>query len=155
MLVRHGQANDFAEGDQDFLRDLSSKGKKDIMKLGQKLPLWLDHEFLLMTSPANRTYQTSKIILENFDKDAEPFIIEDLYLADPNCLLEILNDIPDEFQSVLLIGHNPGLSQLIDYLCGTHNTSLKTGACAIINCEIDTWKHLSADLGQLQMTLHI
>lgn len=154
MLVRHGEANDFAEDGQDFLRDLSEKGQQHIETLGTKLPLFLTQEFLMICSPANRTYQTAEIILKNFDPNATPFIVEDLYLAAPDVMLELINDAPDQFESILLVGHNPGISQLIDYLCGTFGTTLKTGTCAIINIDVDSWKMVSNGLGQLQMTIN-
>ena len=72
---------------------------------------------LILSSPAQRAKQTAAAVAEAMGLDAEQIQFDkDLYLAGRATLLNILRKIPDTMDSVLLVAHNPGLDDLVDWL---------------------------------------
>lgn len=152
LILRHAKS-DWKEDLDDIERPLSEKGKKAANRLGQ----WLRDQHLtpdyILISPAQRTQQTFKRLKIN--KDTCPHHIEDaLYLATLEELLDTLSHIPKHYERVMIIGHNPGLEQLAQYLehenhCETCETRLfPTSALAHFILPND-WKHLQAGSGKL------
>lgn len=111
-ILRHAKAAKDSKDGSDFERPLNDKGKKQVAILNEflkKNPLSPDR---ILVSPAKRTRQTYKGIQDLFP-GAE--FIPELYLAEKEILLEQLAKL-ENVHSVLLIGHNDGLSELVSYL---------------------------------------
>lgn len=151
-LLRHGEA-EYGKGQRgDFDRKLTSTGKYRLERLAEVLA---DRNFsfdLLLQSPAIRTRQTADILSQaiSFKKKMEE---KDYYLAKKDTWTEKLNALPDEYDSVLVVGHNPGLSTLLDYYVGDYFLNLSPGMMAVVEIEVDTWKAISAGSGVLAEVL--
>jgi len=153
ILLRHGKS-DWKNDCLDVERPLSDKGKKAITKVQQ----WLVENHLqpdlILSSPATRAKQTLKRICPN--QKINQLEVQSLYLAPLSTLLKTLSEIPKSAQTVMLIGHNPGLEELITYLSETRKTSsldpkahlLPTGGLAHFVLPED-WHHLQAGAGKL------
>ncbi|KDN96383.1 SixA phosphatase family protein [Hydrogenovibrio marinus] len=152
LLVRHAKS-DWKEDLEDIDRPLSEKGKKAAGRLGQ----WLQDKNLIPTyilvSPAQRAQQTFKRL--KFSKDICPHLtLDDLYLATQEQLIETLAQIPTHYERVMIIGHNPGLEELAQYLehenhCDDCETRLfPTGSLAHFILP-NSWENLSAGSGKL------
>ena len=84
---------------------------------------WLNNQDLkpelLLASPAERARQTILAVAEQLGvKDSGVSFDKDLYLADRATLLKVLQVVPDSIDSVLLVAHNPGLDNLVEWLAG-------------------------------------
>ena len=84
---------------------------------------WLNNQDLkpelLLASPAERARQTILAVAEQLGvKDSGVSFHKDLYLADRATLLKVLQVVPDSIDSVLLVAHNPGLDNLVEWLAG-------------------------------------
>ncbi len=118
LLLRHGKAS-WQPQFQDFDRPLTSSGEKqsrciaDWLKQAQILPdCWL-------VSAAQRTVQTAEIIrLRLGQQDTTQNLFSSLYLAEPEQILTTIQAVPDVAQCVVLVGHNPGISELLMQLAG-------------------------------------
>lgn len=115
-LLRHAKS-DWDAGTTDIDRPLNKRGKKDAPSLGR----WLQRQDwrpqLILSSPAVRARQTIEAVIEQAGlHDIELRWEEELYLASPKSLLQRIRRLPRETKSVLLVGHNPGLEELLDYL---------------------------------------
>lgn len=110
-LLRHAKAEPEAPGG-DSERALSKRGRKDAAAMGAVLGERRPAPELVLCSPSARTRQTLERVLPALE--AAPRVIYDdgLYLAEAEKLLERLRLLPKETQSVLLVGHNPGLHEL-------------------------------------------
>lgn len=114
MLLRHAKS-DWKEPDlPDMERPISDKGKKSACKISN----WLTQNNVLpdlvWVSPAKRAQQTLKRL--NLPKDVPVETQELLYLADTAQLKSLLSNIPEQFERVMLIGHNPGFEKLMRQL---------------------------------------
>jgi phosphohistidine phosphatase len=111
IILRHSKAAN-PDGVIDEQRPLSARGERDAAATGG----WLvDHGYqpdLVLCSPARRTKQTWHGVAGALTKAPEVSYVERLYAAGVPDLLRAVHDVSDEMQVVLLIGHNPALSQL-------------------------------------------
>lgn len=113
MLLRHAKSDWKDEDLADIDRPLSGRGKKNACKLG----VWLnEHNLmpdLILVSPALRTQQTLKRLCN--ECNVSTITVDSLYLAELDDLLQVLADAPNA-ERIMLIGHNPGLESLLNYL---------------------------------------
>lgn len=107
----------------------------------------------LVVSPAKRTMET-KSVLESELGDLDFEIDESLYEGIPRALIDAICRQPKEFKSILLVGHNPGISAVASYFSGDNFISLSPGMMAIIYFNLEDWKMLSANSGTLMEILH-
>ena len=118
MLLRHGKS-DWGGGADDFTRPLAKRGHAAAKRMGA----WMrQHRIMpdyVISSPAVRARETAVIVCEALQGDAAPVVFEDrLYLADLDDLLSVAGECPQQARNVMLVGHNPGLEDLLTYLCG-------------------------------------
>ncbi|VAW46622.1 Phosphohistidine phosphatase SixA [hydrothermal vent metagenome] len=113
MLLRHAKSEWKNSDLTDIERPLSDRGKRNASKMGR----WLkEHALipdLILVSPAQRAQQTLRRICNEFS--ANTISIDSLYLADLNTLLHTLSETP-QAERVMIIGHNPGLEELFEFL---------------------------------------
>ncbi|MPZ25364.1 MAG: histidine phosphatase family protein [Micromonosporaceae bacterium] len=113
VLLRHAKA-DAPRGVADEDRPLSARGQADAHAAGGWLAGRQVPE-LVLCSPAKRTRQTWHAVAASLPADAAPVVRYErrLYLGDPDSLLELVQEVEDPVTRVLVIGHNPTLSQLV------------------------------------------
>jgi phosphohistidine phosphatase len=146
LLVRHAKAVHDADY-SDFERPLKHSGTRDAITMTDRLSRQSVIPQLLVTSPSLRTLATADIFAEHLGlrKPAEDGRIYD---ASRQTLLDIINQFPDEYSFIGLVGHNPGISQLLDYYTGD-SRDVSPGAVALITFEVDEWELVSRDTGKL------
>ncbi len=118
LLIRHGKAS-WQPQFKDFDRPLTSTGETQSRCIAD----WLKQNAISpdcwLVSAARRTVQTADIIrLRLGQQDTVQNVAGNLYLAEADDLLTSLQSAPDAAGCVALVGHNPGLSQLLIYLSG-------------------------------------
>jgi len=153
-LLRHAKSNWDDMGLRDFDRGLNDRGRRGAAIMGRHIR---DHGIawdLLLASPAERVRRT----LDAARLKLSPQWDERLYLADSAALLDALRAVPGDPAAVLMVGHNPGLQQLIfDLVSPDRENALfeqtlekyPTAAFAVIELEIDHWADCSAECGTL------
>lgn len=117
LLLRHAKSDWDSGVPADFDRPLARRGKSDAPKVGA----WLYREGLVpdhvVSSPAERARQTAIKVCKRLDFRKKRIVWEPaIYEAGLPELLEILSRVPPEAATVLLIGHNPGLEDLLKHL---------------------------------------
>lgn len=148
-IVRHAKSSwdDFQIS--DFERPLNRRGLNDAPMMGKKLKELGLIPQQIISSSANRAITTARLLAENMDFTKSKIIEKkELYLADPNAMMKVANLVKKEIDSLMLIGHNPGLTQLINKLSGENLFNLPTCAISGIQFEVDDWKEISAGLGR-------
>lgn len=147
LLLRHAKA---ARGfGADLERALTRRGHRDAARIAR----WIrTHELVpdwVIGSPSTRTRETLDEILEELGLSAEAVHLDDrAYLADPPTLLRILAECPATARRVLVVGHNPGLEELVRDLGGATAREPKKGkffpTCALAHHRVDApWAGLS------------
>lgn len=118
-LLRHAKS-DWDAGAADIDRPLNKRGRRDAPRLGRWLQMQDWRPQLILSSPAVRARETLDAVIEQAGlHKIELRWDEELYLASRKTLLERIRGLPSETDSVLLVGHNPGLEELLDYLIRT------------------------------------
>lgn len=150
--MRHGEAEIGTGYQKDFDRKLSPNG---IYKLQRLIKVLKERDFqldLMIKSPSRRTMDTAKILLENL-KVAQQQVRDSIYESTVDNLLENVQDLPDHYERVIIIGHNPSLTALLAYLTNDLNVSLSPGMMAVLSFDLPEWKMLSKGTGYLNEVL--
>ena len=103
---------------------------------------------LIISSPAERARTTAELVVEGGKLDVEIKFEDRIYEASPHALLQIASDIDDDLNSVMLVGHNPGIEAFIKLLTGVYEP-MPTAALAVIELKIDYWEDIAAGSGKL------
>lgn len=141
FLLRHAKSSWTNDNLADFDRPLDKHGLEIIPLVGEKI---YDNKFqidLILSSPAKRAKQTAILIKEAAQIIGEIHYDERIYEASPHRLLEVLSTTTERANSVMLVGHNPGLEGLIRVLTG-ETQSMETAALAVIDLKIDLWSEI-------------
>jgi phosphohistidine phosphatase len=130
VLLRHGKS-DWSGGEPDHLRPLARRGRRQVPEAGRWLADHLGVIDLAIVSPAKRTRETWGLAAAALD--APPPVREDprVYAASPRSLLDVLGEVPEEAATVVLVGHNPGMEDLVATLTG-RSVPMPTSALAVI-----------------------
>ncbi len=117
-LLRHAKSDWKQPAATDFERPLSERGRADAPRMAAWLVGQSDQPAAMISSPALRAYQTAMIFAHALDIDAGNIQFDNrIYEASPGTLLAVVSALPEQAQSVLLVGHNPGLDCLLQTLC--------------------------------------
>jgi phosphohistidine phosphatase len=133
-LIRHGKAEDHSFLKRDYERNLVQKGQDRAAFVAKKLSQQLlDNYTLVISSSANRALQTAEIFCAHIDYPIKSIQQEkEIYEAYYRDILQVINQVDDNIETVLVFGHNPGLSDLTNYLCDSYidlNTSHVSKIC--------------------------
>lgn len=112
ILMRHGKAERHAQSGGDFERALVESGRADAAVMGRILSGAGVMPDLLLVSSARRTRETSEQVIEAQQSRTRVELLRDLYHADPEDILQALDDHGDGAGTVMVVGHNPGLHEL-------------------------------------------
>ena len=146
--MRHGYAKQ--TGVSDFLRPLSAKGNKEVLVQAEqfKLPTGIRPD-CIYCSTAVRAKQTAELLKTVF-KGVPVFYRESLYLAPSYRIMDVVKDTDEIFQRIMLVGHHPGLEQVVGVLAENGNIHLlKQADCAVLSLNINRWAELKTACGHL------
>jgi phosphohistidine phosphatase len=137
-LLRHGHADEHPD---DFTRTLSDAGRAAALAAGEALRRagWIPAHVL--TSSAPRSLATAELAMQVCGYSGRIQSERGLYLASEARCLGALRRTPGSATSVLLVGHNPGLTRLARELCGFEG-DLATAEYASIELPLDAWSDL-------------
>ena len=142
ILVRHAKSSWKHPGLPDRLRPLNKRGQHDAPVMGKRLAKREITPDLIVSSPAARAMATAESIAREIGHPEEEIRADErLYGASAFELLEIIQELDDALEHVMLIGHNPGLTDLANDLgCDIDNIP----TCGIVEMEFDTdsWAHV-------------
>jgi phosphohistidine phosphatase len=147
FLLRHGEAS-FSEG-TDFQRQLTQKGIERLNRMGVELQSRSISLDLVYCSTAQRTMETASII-KNYFSIKEEIFLKEIYEGNLGDLINILENVSNQVNSCLLIGHNPILSLLLTHLSGENYINMQPGMLAHLELEINDWRMLGLNTGILK-----
>ena len=112
--------------------------------MGRRLVARKARPSLIITSPATRALTTAKSIAAALSYPAEFLQLEEqAYLASPPELLELIRMQRDDFADLMIVGHNPGLTDLVNQLLpDLALDNLPTGGLVAVDIDIDHWAGL-------------
>jgi phosphohistidine phosphatase len=150
-LFRHAKSSwdDASLADHD--RPLAPRGRKDAPRMGTRLRARKSRPSLILTSTAKRARQTAKLVAKAIGYPRE-FLQTDpeLYLADTEAILRVVAAQDDGFADLMLIGHNPGFTDLANLLVSALELdNLPTAGVVAIDLPVDRWAEISPGRGEL------
>lgn len=136
-LLRHAKSSWSDPGLIDHDRPLSGRGKRDLPVMGERLQRAGIRPSLILSSTAVRAWKTAKGIAKHISYPTEFLQREQrLYHAGVNRMLDVLAQQDDAFNSILLIGHNPGLTDFANYLVPGITDNIPT--CGFVSLTVDS-----------------
>jgi phosphohistidine phosphatase len=151
-FLRHAKTNQLSPSGRDYDRELLPRGYEQLKEFREYVSLKLLHIEHIYCSSAMRTRQTLNEITDLFPKASISFH-EDLYLASWSELLQFITQ-KNEKQTLLVIGHNEGLSDLVSYL---NNTDIHLKTCGYIQLSFpfEHSGYISAGTGSIIETFRV
>ena len=156
-VLRHAKAQHIEEFPSDFERPLTPRGTKDAHHIAQILSTFTPAIDWIVSSPALRTRETADVVVETLKFKRGVVWQDAIYEAEAETLLNVIGQVPVEMEHVLLIGHNPGMEELISGLVAGSPARLgihmPTTGIAHITLEIFGWNQVRWGCGTLQTLL--
>lgn len=147
-LVRHAKSSWKDPDLSDFDRPLNKRGKRDAPLVGEYLKHHQAAPELIITSPAKRALKTAKIIAQELGLSPKNIVTdESIYLADVPALVTAIHQIEDSLKTVMLFGHNPGLTMLANFLTGQEVENIPTCGVFCIDFRAKSWREVGAGGG--------
>jgi phosphohistidine phosphatase len=136
-LLRHAKSSWNHAGLTDHDRPLNKRGERDAPVMGRRLSAQDIRPSLILSSPAKRAWTTAKIVAESMNYPREFLQRDDrLYGASVNTILDVIRDQDSGFNNIMLVGHNPGLTQFANLLVPDITPNIPT--CGVVSVVIDT-----------------
>lgn len=150
-VVRHAKSSWDHPSLTDFQRPLNSRGEKDAPRMGKRLLKQNIKPDLIFSSPAVRALTTAQIIAGVVGYAAGDIKESPaLYHASEETILEVLRSIEDDADTVMIFGHNPGLTDFVNELLGAEIGNIPTTGVVAGKLGIDSWKDATWNCGKLQ-----
>jgi phosphohistidine phosphatase len=156
LVLRHAKSGWDDPGLLDFERPLAPRGQRDAERLAAHLAAGPAPD-LVLCSPARRTRETVDHVLAGLAPSPAVRFPDVLYGAATDELLALLRQIPADIGTVLLVGHNPGLQDLVILLAGEGDAAARrqvtvkfpTAALATLDLGTSSWAALQAGAARL------
>lgn len=150
LLVRHAKSswNDIDISDID--RPLKRSGVKDAITVSEKLRTLKISPDLLITSPAVRAMTTALIFARTLRYHFNRIVINEIaYDFSKDALLPLLRNVDDKYDIVMLVGHDPALTYLINDLTGKSFEKIPTSSVVKLNFRVKHWSKITPKNGKL------
>lgn len=151
ILLRHAKSSWRDSGLADHERPLSGRGERDAPRMGVRLQRHGAHPDLVITSHAERALRTATIVARALEYPRDRIrVLPKLYLAAPADILAVVAAQDPQVECLLLIGHNPGLTDLTNRLLPELALdNLPTAGVVAIDFDTDDWSDAVRTAGRL------
>ena len=150
VIVRHAKSVPYGY-DDDFHRDLTDRGIQDAEKISSQLKDAGIIPDLVMASPATRTMHTATIFCKNLDYDPG-YIRQEIAFyegATTQDFIEVIQKLPEEVQTVYIVGHNPAVYYLVYNMVKHFTSDMPTCSTVGIDFPADKWTEVAARGGKV------
>lgn len=145
LILRHAKSSWKHAGLADHDRPLNKRGKRDAPRMGVLLREKNLFPDLILCSSAKRARSTIDLFVESSGYEGEVRVSRDLYAHYADAYVEALRALDDQYVRVMVVGHNPGLEELLALLTGEWHR-LPTAALAQVRLPINRWEELDEDI---------
>jgi len=157
MLLRHAKTERAAPGERDRDRKLIKRGRTDAPAIGAYMAHHRLTPDLALISPATRAQETWTLVAGAFAKPPRSVSDERIYNASPETLLAVITGA-GKVQTLLLVGHNPGLQDLAVRMIASGDLNMReqlkenlpTSGLVVIDLPIDDWSLVHPHAGRLE-----
>lgn len=151
IVMRHAKSSWEQPALADIDRPLNKRGRRDAPFMGKMLQLKGVRPGIIFASPAVRTLSTAQSVAEELEYPVDHIKTEKgLYEASAQQVLDIVQSWTDPVDNVLLIGHNPGLTDMVNQLTCAEIENIPTAGIVSIDFDVDHWKDVQGMGGSLR-----
>ncbi len=140
LILRHAKSSWDNDRLDDHDRPLNRRGERDAPRIGRLLLAESIVPERILSSTALRAITTARMVAATAGAP-EPIAFEELYLAAPATYFDLLRTYGDDAARVMVVGHNPGMEDLVSQL-GGRSEHFPTAALALIRLPIESWAQL-------------
>ena len=141
LVLRHGKSSWSDPALDDHERPLNKRGRRDGPRMGKLVRKYGLMPDVVISSDAVRARLTAEAVVQAARYPGEIVLDHRLYMASPAHTLSLLRTVRENAETVMIVGHNPGLEELITQLTGEQQ-DLPTAALAQIALPIEQWRDL-------------
>ena len=149
LLLRHGKSSWDDASLEDFNRPLNERGVADSKLVGKYARKQKVKPDLVLSSLATRAKQTAELFAAAAGLKNSLVFDERIYEASARRLLQVISEFDDDYEAVLLVGHNPSFEDLCERLTGAAK-KVPTASVTCIDLEIDRWAAPKGGKGKLK-----
>ena len=155
LILRHDKSSRAEPGVKDRERPLNKRGRHAAPLMGARMARKGYRPDGILCSPALRTRETLDLVRPHLGGDVPVRMEPRLYLATSRQALALLHELPAEWVSALVIGHNPGLEELIRLLRDPKSSlceapaKFPTAALAVLDLPVTDWSRVDLGMGWL------
>ena len=131
IVLRHAKS-DWSGDEADVDRPLAARGRRQAPEAGRWLAAAVEQVDLAVVSPARRTRSTWELVAAELDSPTRVRFDERVYAASAGELLGVVRELSDSVWTAVLVGHNPGVEELVSLLTGQW-VPLPTSALAVVD----------------------
>ncbi|WP_417320873.1 SixA phosphatase family protein [Emcibacter sp.] len=157
LLLRHAKSSHDDPGLRDIERPLNTRGVMASHLMGRYLQ---EHNLVpdyILCSPAVRTRQTLKNLVQHLERKVPVSFPDGLYLAQPSMVLDMIRELDNKYDTLLLIGHNPTINLLAHDLNDGKNREdhrrliekYPTGALSVLDFKLKDWNEVDRKVARL------
>jgi phosphohistidine phosphatase len=149
ILFRHGKSDWEASFNRDYDRPVAERGRRAAKTMGRWLAAVDRVPDLAITSSAVRAKTTLELAAAAGQWACPTQETEELYEATVEAVLAVIHQQPDNYQSLMLVGHEPTWSNILTHLMGGGLVRMPTAAMACLGFEVDHWAKVGQGRGTL------
>ncbi len=150
-LVRHAKSSWKYPSLDDFERPLNKRGRKNAPFMGKILKKLKVTPDLVISSPANRAAMTARIISATINYPLENIVYsEAIYEFSEDALIRVINKIDDSVNSSMVVGHNPAINGLANYIGDQPISNIPTCGVYCLDLDISSWAKIYEHCGKLK-----
>jgi phosphohistidine phosphatase len=146
LILRHAKSSWKEEHLSDHDRPLNKRGRHDAPRMGKLIRKKGLQPQLIICSGAKRARETVELVTAACGYKGELRFSEELYAAAPEAYIRLLKAVDDRYDRVMVVGHNPGLEELLEGFTKEEQT-LPTAALAQVTLPIKRWRELKGSTG--------
>jgi phosphohistidine phosphatase len=145
LLIRHAKSSWDNASVDDFDRPLNDRGVRDADEMSRRLRKKINDIDVFFSSPALRALSTAEKFAAAFNKDLAQIVFEQqLYLAPASFFERFVNSISNNFHTVAIFAHNPGITDFANTLTSSVKTdNIPTCGIFAVQSAVDDWKKFS------------
>jgi len=154
FILRHAKSSWKEPGQDDYDRPLNNRGKRTAPAMGKLMAGNNLMPGLIVSSSACRAKETVELLVSGAQFEGQVIFDDDLYLAPAAAYVETAAELDDAYNSVMFVGHNPGLEQLVSNFDGNAR-AMPTAALAHFELPVDRWNDFNTSTDAQLIELYI
>lgn len=144
LLMRHAKSSWKDDKLSDIERPLKKRGRKDAKQIARVIAKNDLIPDVIIASTAVRAKETAKILKQELGLEEKIKLSEKLYMGEPDDFVEVLKEVDNQYNTVLVVAHNPGLEAYLQIIDGEIE-SVPTGGLGYLVLVLDDWKDISIE----------